>query len=227
MLINEKSKVVMADIDGTLKDLVKENTDALIKTMKQLGGIDMSLRGRFVLSINKLNMYFIKTGLFPTNKIMQRILILIYSALLLKPYVKFRDCYFSNYNKENIWFEGVKEKLENIFTKQNEIYLVTKNIQNKSIEVSFIAHCIKKVVISDNTKRKYYTYKKLIEEQDISKNNLVIIGDNFWDDVLPALAFGVKVIWCDMYNCRLKQVFIKILRIIFKNVFICTNVDRI
>ena len=61
-------------------------------------------------------------------------------------------------------------------------------------------------------------YKSFIEEQNIDKNYAVIIGDNFWDDILPGILLGVNVIWCNKYNSKIKKQAISILKLFFRNI---------
>lgn len=225
-VLNNKN-IIMLDIDGTIKDLVEENTDALIYTMKALNRVDIKLRGKLVLRLNKIITYFIKTGLLPTNSFMQYILLLIYSVLLLKSYSQFKTVYFKRYNEINIFFNGVNKKIEELYGKDKKIYLVTKNVQNRNILKCSDLNVISKLIISENKKSKYYMYNQIMTEFKLSKDSIVIVGDNLWDDVIPALVLGVNVIWCNMYSCKLKQIAIKILCVINKKVLSCDNINRI
>ena len=228
-MLNKSLYAVMMDIDGTIKDLVQENNIALINAMKAMDRVDLRLRGKLVLQINKLNM-FVKTGLLPTNKFMQGVLLLIYSILLLKRYTDFENIYFKEYNKEDIWFDGVDNKLEDLYNNGTSIYLVTKNTQNENIVKDSAMwpsrRFISKLIIGKRRKIKYYLYKQLVDELGISKHTIVIIGDNFWDDILSALILGVNVIWCNMYNSKLKKFAISILEHMSKRVLSSDSVKK-
>ena len=223
----------MVDIDGTIKDLVKENTNALIRTMEFFDNINLKFRGRFVLFINKINMFFVKTGLLPTNKLMLNILLFIYSVMLLKRFKKFKSKYFEEYNKEHIFFEKADEIINSINHNHLTIYMVTKNRQNKYIakvkDVGNNFKCINsiyKIVVGKRNTIKYTVYKSLMQKNGIKKNELVIIGDNFWDDILPAMLLGVKVIWCNMYNSNLKKSAINILKLFNKNIYDYNDIKK-
>ena len=224
--VNNASEI-MLDIDGTIKDLVKENTNALIYTMKIMNRVDLKLRGKFVLWINKINMYLVKTGFLPTNGLMQRILLLFYSILLLKKYNKFRNIYFDEYNKKDIFFDCVDKKMKELYANRKSLYLVTKNIQNENILKYESLNMISRLVVETKKRIKYYTYRDLIEELDVAKENIIIVGDNFWDDVLPALILDLNVIWCNMYNCNLKKIAIKILGSICRKISYCNSIKEI
>jgi len=226
-LVNTNMDIVMLDIDGTIKDLVKENTDAIIKTMKIMDRVDLKLRGKLVLWINKINMYLIKTGLIPTNKFMQSVLLLTYSILLLKRYKQFKNIYFKEYNKEDVFFSGVEEKFDELYSNGKNIYLVTKNIQNQNILKCSNLKGISKLSIGKQKKLKYYAYKTLVEELGLAKKSVIIIGDNLWDDVFPALILGVNVIWCNMYSSKFKKIVISLLSAITKKVISCDDIKMI
>lgn len=235
--------VFFIDIDGTIKDLVKENTDALMRTMAKMGSVDKKLRGKAVFSINKANMYLVKTGLLPTNSIMQKILLFIYSTLLFKSYTRFKEIYFDEYNKEHIFFDSAEKDIEKVCCNNAErVYFVTKNSQNRSIIKSQLLKsydkefCIvvgyknlvtwellyKNKKVSSNygeyyKSTKYAMFKHMIMWWEHDKEKIVVIGDNLFDDVIPALRLGVKVVWCNKYNCKLKKVVAKILTKFCKN----------
>lgn len=221
ILNNVDLYLAMVDIDGTIKDLVEETTNALIRTMESMGNINLKLRGKFVLCVNKINMYFVKTGLLPTNSFMQKTLLLFYSILLLKKYEKFKNKYFEEYNKENVFFECAEEMIDNLHNSQLNVYLVTKNRQNKRIlqlKNTSIVKDISKIIIGRRNVTKYSVFKSFLSNRYIHKDDVLIVGDNFWDDVLPALLLGTTVVWCNMYKSKLKWCIIKILKLFFRNI---------
>lgn len=221
VLDNIKFKFAAVDIDGTIKDLVKENTNALNSVMKKMGNIHLTKRGKFVLYMNKINMYFVKTGMLPTNQFMQNILLFVYSILLLKSYNVFKEIYFEEYNKENIFFECAEEMVNNLSNSDLIVYLMTKNRQNKrmiSLKDNNIIKNTKKIIIGRTNTPKYSMYKSFFSTNYICMDEVLIIGDNFWDDVLPAIILGSTVVWCNMYNSKLKRVVINILKFFFRNI---------
>ena len=221
-----KNKIYTAliDIDGTIKDLVKENNMALVYTMKKMGQVNLTLRGKFVLWINRINMYLVKTGLLPTNKFMQNILIWLYSVLLFKDYAEFKKNYFEAYNKRNIFFKDAEQMMKDVYYNNTSIFLISQNIQNANIttceknefKYSKIMRYVMQVITSPKNIMKYYMYKSFIEDNGIDKNHTVIIGDNFWDDILPGILLGTNVVWCNKYDSKLKNMAIKVLRNIYK-----------
>jgi len=221
ILNNVDLYLAMVDIDGTIKDLVKENTNALIHTMEKMGNINLKLRGKFVLGINKINMYFVKTGLLPTNSFMQKTLLFLYSILLFKKYEIFKQIYFEEYNKENVFFDCAEEMMDNLYSSKLNAYLVTKNRQNKrmlNLKNNYIVRDIHRVIIGKKNITKYSVFKSFLSNRYINYREVLIVGDNFWDDVLPALLLGTTVVWCNMYKSRLKNIVINILKIFFKNI---------
>lgn len=221
--LNSDVHVILLDIDGTIKDLVKENTDALIRTMEAMGRVDSKLRGKFVLFINRIMMTFVKCGLLPTNGIMQGMLLLVYSILLLKKHTEFKKTYFAIYNSINIFFENVDKEIKYVFDNNIDVYLVTKNSQNKSVlDCSFLKGVTD--FVTGGKEFKYYTYRNLVKKLGNSKESIVIIGDNFWDDVLPALILGVKVVWINRYDSKIKKYAIKLITSISKRILTGDNI---
>lgn len=218
--------VIMIDIDGTIKDLAKENTDALINTMKSMDRVDLKNRGKFVLWINKISTYFIKTGFLPTNRIMQNALFFLYSILLGKNYRALKKIYFKDYNRKDIFFDDIEKEFDKIFSNDKQVYLVSKNIQNKSILKYPFLKRVTRLVIGKSRRLKYFVYRNLIGKLGIDKKEILIVGDNFWDDVLPALVLGVNVVWCNMYNSKLKKIVINILSTITHRVISCDRINH-
>ena len=166
-------------------------------------------------------MWFIKTGMLPTNSFMKNILLFIYSVLLLKKYNLFKKIYFEEYNKENIFFECADCMIQNIIACDFTVYLITKNNQNKrmvKLKDNNIIKNTQKIIVGNKKTSKYSMYKAFISTKRISKKYVLIIGDNFWDDVLPGILLGSTVIWCNMYNSKLKKLAINILKLFFRNV---------
>lgn len=223
MSILEDINLFMAtvDIDGTIKDLAKENTNALTSVMKKMGNLHLTLRGKFVLWINKVNMYFVKTGLLPTNSFMRDILLFVYSAFLLKNHKNFKRLYFKEYNKENVFFERAEDMIQNIIDSGLIVYLITKNSQNRRIMALKDNNIVKKklkLIIGNKKTTKYAVYRSFISNKFLQENELLIVGDNFWDDVLPGIFLGATVVWCNMYNSKLKKVVINILKLFFRKI---------
>lgn len=220
-IYNKNISVVLMDIDGTVKDLVKENTDALIRTMKKLNNVDETIRGKLVFGVNKVNMYLVKTGLLPTNYTMQNILLHIYSFMTFKSFKRFKSVYFKEYNREHIFFDNSKDTLRYIYDNDMRMYFVTKNEQNESIlgceELKEFRYKMK-LIVGKSGITKYSVYKEFMRKRGFRKYEVLMVGDNLFDDVIPAILLGINVVWCDMYDCRLKRIVLNILRIFTKKV---------
>lgn len=220
-IYNKNISVVLMDIDGTVKDLVKENTDALIRTMKKLNNVDETIRGKLVFGVNKINMYLVKTGLLPTNYTMQNILLHIYSFMTFKSFKRFKSVYFKEYNREHIFFSNSKDILKDIYDNDMRMYFVTKNEQNESIlgckELEKFRYKMK-LIVGKRGITKYSVYKEFMRKRGFRKYEVLMVGDNLFDDVIPAILLGINVVWRDMYDCRLKRIVLNILRIFTKKV---------
>lgn len=213
--------VVLMDIDGTIKDLVKENTDALTKTLKRLDNVQDTIRGKLVLAINRVNMYLVKTGLLPTNRTMQNILLHVYAFMTFKSFKRFRLNYFKEYNREHMFFDSSKNLLKDIYGSDIRLYFVTKNNQNESVlkcdELKKYKHELR-LIVGKNGITKYSVYKDFLKKRGFKKSEVLIVGDNLFDDIIPAILLGVNAVWRDMYGCKLKRLALNVLRIFTKKV---------
>ena len=72
------AKVIIFDIDGTLKDLCLEHTNAVKSTLCRFGV--NKFKQRLVLALNKLGMYLVKLGFIPTNQSKQNFLCRLHTA---------------------------------------------------------------------------------------------------------------------------------------------------
>lgn len=226
-ILNDKQLYyALVDIDGTIKDLVKESTNALEKTMQYMGNVNLTNRGKFVLWLNKISMYIVKLGILPTNKFMQNILMSAYSLILFKNPKIFTTRYFEEYNKEEVFLGDTNKIIEKLYNKDLVVCMLSKNNQNKNIleknqqsaETKNFAKYVATVCIANNNIIKYFLYKSFMKKRNIYDVEVVIIGDNFFDDVLPAMFLGTKVVWCNKYNSKLKQKLIFFLKFFTKKV---------
>lgn len=199
---------IIFDIDGTLKDLCKEHDNALRLTLKffNIG----RKRKKLICTLNKLAMCMVKVGLFPTNNVMQHILVFVYSLISLRSVKSFSDKYYTNYSKQICLFSG-EQKLLEALNSDKQIYFSTINKQNYNLEECGIPQ--EKIVYTTGI-FKWKTYEKLLKEKKLSKQDVLIVGDNFFDDFLSAKILKVKCLLVNNYNSKLKE---KICRLFSKN----------
>ena len=193
-----KAKVIIFDIDGTLKDLCKEHDNALRLTLScfNVG----KKRTKIIYILNRLAMSMIKVGLFPTNNVMQQILIFAYSIISLKRVKSFYDEYNHNYSKQICLFHGEQELLDTL-NSDKQIYFSTINKQNYNLEECGIPQ--ERIVYTTGI-FKWKTYAKLIKDKRISRKDVLIVGDNIFDDFLSAKIIKVKCLLVNNYNSKLK-----------------------
>ena len=199
-----KAKVVIFDIDGTLKDLCKEHDNALRLTL-----INFNVgkkRTKIIYTLNKLAMFMVKVGLFPTNNIMQQILVLTYSVISLKCAKSFYKEYNENYSIQICLFHG-EQKLLEALNSDKQIYFSTINKQNYNLEECGIPQ--ERIVYTTGI-FKWKTYSKLLEDKKFLRQDVLIVGDNIFDDLLSAKILKVKCLLVNNYNSKLKAKFCKL-----------------
>ena len=200
LIRNYKPKVVIFDIDGTLKDLCKEHSNALKATLKQL---DVGKYKRnLVLAINAFGMVMVKLGVLSTSTSKQNILIRIFAILSGVRLIDFYDKYFENYTRELCLFEGAAELLA-LLNKEKVVYFATINKQNYNLEECGIPQ--ERIMYTEGA-FKEATYNELLKSINVNKSEVLIIGDNLFDDWLSAKHLGVKCLLVNRYNNKLKNV---------------------
>lgn len=198
-------KAVIFDIDGTLKDLCKEHTNALVNTLAQFEV--EGFKKKVILAINKLAMFVVKTGIIPTNHSNQNFLVKIYSYFAGIRHVDFYEQYFENYTSELCLFDGVYELLLSL-NKEKDVYFATINKQNYNLEACGIPQ--ERIMYTEGT-FKTATYNKLLKLFNLEPHEVIIVGDNLFDDFLSAKQLGVKSILVNRYNSKFKDIIGRIL----------------
>ena len=197
---NNSPKAVIFDIDGTLKDLCKEHTNAVKLALNQfeVGAI----RKKAVLAINRVAMYLVKTGLLPTNHSKQNFLVKFYALITGVKVVEFYELYFDNYTKELCLFDGVYELL-NSLGKEKLVCFATINKQNYNLEECGI--CQERIMYTEGA-FKAATYNKLLKRFNLECSEVIIVGDNLFDDFISAKQLGIKCLLVNRYNNKLKSI---------------------
>lgn len=194
-----KIKVVILDIDGTLKDLCLEHNEALVQTLNMSGV--KKWRKNIILCLNEIAMNIVKTGIFPTNGIMQRCLLFVYSIIAGVRLKKFSNNYYINYAKQVKVFNNVNDIL-NSLSSDKKVFFVTVNKQNYNLEECGISS--NNIIYATNT-FKVNAYKKLIKKLGIPKEQVIIIGDNLFDDLLSAKLLRSNCLLVNNYNSKFKN----------------------
>lgn len=201
---NSNASYIIFDIDGTLKDLCKEHTVALRITVEdsKVGKI----RENIVMIFNKLAMAMVKTGLFSTNRRKQNLLIRIFSMIVGIKYKKFSNEYFENYEKQLYLFNETCHILTEL--KGNKtVYFATVNRQNYNFEEYGIPE--ERIIYTDGS-FKIDLYRRILENIGIDKKEVIIVGDNVFDDLISAKLLGTKCLLVNHYNSKLKGVICQI-----------------
>lgn len=201
-----KAEIVVFDIDGTLKDLCAEHSIAVKLSMEEFEG-HKRVRKNLILFVDKIAMNIVKTGLLPTNHIMQNILVFIYSILLNVKFNKFKKTYFAYYKKQLCLFDGAFELIQEL-SKSHDVYFATINKQNYNLEECGISQ-EKIIYVTDKLKKT--TYTRFIKSKGIDKSRVIIVGDNVFDDMLSAKIIKTKHILVNNYNSKVKKIICRVL----------------
>jgi len=204
---NYGAEIVIFDIDGTLKDIVGEHSEALLETLNTIER--KNFRKNIVLLLDRIAMWFIKNGILPTTEKMQHKLTTLYSLVLNEYNDKFKEKYKFFYKRTVIPFISSNALLEELL-KTKKIYFVTINKQKYNLETKLLS---KGKVIYAGDKSKVYAYQRLFKEENIDKEKAIIIGDNILDDINAAKILGVRCLLVDNYNSKIKRFISKVLNV--------------
>lgn len=204
MIEKSKAKVIILDIDGTLKDLCEEHSAALRTTLKECG--TGTIRKKLINFVNSIAMSMVKTGVFSTNRCKQSILIKVFSILSGVKSKQFTDEYFNNYINQIKLFNGAYNLLRAL-DGEKTVYFATINRQNYNLEECGIPQ--NRIVYTEGV-FKVKAYEKILKDIGAEKQDVIVIGDNIFDDVLSAKLLGVKCLLVNHYNSKLKKVMCKL-----------------
>lgn len=197
-------KVIIFDIDGTLKDLCKEHSNALRITLEQFNVTNFKMK--FVLVINMIAMFIVKTGLIPTNHSKQNLLVKFFAVISGISIVDFYDKYFENYGKQCCLFAGVDNLLAYL-NNSKTVYFATTNSQNYNLEEYGIPQ--KRIMYTEGS-FKLATYNRILRRTNVKHEEVLVIGDNLFDDWFSAKRLGVKCLLVNQYNNKLKKIICKL-----------------
>lgn len=192
-------RLIVFDIDGTIKDLYNEHKIALMGAFKKLN-IEKTKRAKFALWLNSIGMTFFKWGCLPTNSLMQNVLIWIMSIVTFKNYKELKRSYYLSYPDKSILFEKIKDQILSL-PFQMDIILASTNNYTLSTK-----HELCNMFYVKELKEK--KYKDIIQKGNVLPENILVVGDNFFDDYIPAKKLGCKTYIVNMYNSKLKDVII-------------------
>lgn len=202
------AEVILLDIDGTIKDLVKEHQTALRITVNGFNR-GKNLRSRLVFFLDKIAMSFVKSGILSTNRDRQEFLLGLYAIILGKSISEFRNLYDTFYNDKAIVFKGIKELLEEVGSKK-KLCFITVNGQNLNIEKLGIK---REDIYCVQSKKKIYEYKTALMMNDLDPEDVLVVGDNIFDDIRPAKKLHCKCLLIDNYKSKFKRFLAKLFKV--------------
>lgn len=192
-------KLIIFDIDGTIKDLYAEHNLALGLALKALA------KNKFCVSValafNKLGMSIFKIGCLPTSLFMQNLLLLIMAVITHTNYYTLKQKYYEYYPAEPLFFDYVKEEIS-FYQKSSTVVLASTNHYTMNMK-----KYIGQTLCVDEPKKKIF--KEIIKDYNVKPCEVLIIGDNFFDDYLPARLLGANVHLVNRYNVNAKRFLIK------------------
>lgn len=206
-IIDGNADIIIFDIDGTLKDLVREHKTALKAGMKNIK--NKKIRKNIVLLLDEVAMWFVKSGILPTNERMKKVLTKLYVFILNEDSEKFKNIYKAHYENTNILFKNI-EKLLNKLLGEKDVYFVTINKQNYNLDSHGI---IQDKIIYTTSQKKIKAYRKLLDDKKFDKRKLLIVGDNLIDDIRAAKKLGIDSLLVDNYDSAVKRFVAKVLNV--------------
>ncbi|MBR6688494.1 MAG: HAD family hydrolase [Clostridia bacterium] len=202
------AEVILLDIDGTIKDLVKEHQTALRITVNGFNR-GKNLRRKLVFFLDKVAMGFVKSGILSTNRDRQEFLLGLYAIILGKSVSEFRNLYDTFYNDKVIVFRGIRELFEEVASKK-KLCFVTVNAQNLNIEKLGIK---REDIYCVQSKKKIYAYKTALMMNDLDPEDVLVVGDNIFDDIKPAKKLHCRCLLIDNYKSKFKRFLAKLFKV--------------
>ena len=68
-------------------------------------------------------------------------------------------------------------------------------------------------IIYTTSQKKINAYQKLLEDKNLNKESLLIVGDNLVDDIRAAKKLGIDSLLVDNYNSTVKRFAAKLLNV--------------
>ena len=167
------------------------------------------IRKKAVLLLDKVAMWFVKTGILPTNERMKKILTNVYAIILNEKFESFKMEYKLYYENVNIIFNNIEKLLKELLV-EKEVYFVTINKQNYNLDAHGI---VQDRIIYTTSQKKINAYEKLLEDKSLNKDSLLIVGDNLVDDIRAAKKLGIDSLLVDNYGSDIKRFVAKLLNV--------------
>lgn len=198
LLSNKSISYIFVDVDGVIKDLYSEHSQALNDTICMFSQ-NKKRRKRFILRLNMLTRPLIACGIIPTSSMMQKFLLLTYSIILFENPKKFFNAYKDFYKNKTCMFKEVVDCINSL----NSYTIIFVSMNSQSMNLSKYGLCDFEIYISKYNKTGLI--KSIIDEKGIKKEEVLIIGDNYLHDYIPARLLKVDYVIVDCYDNKFKQ----------------------
>ncbi len=190
----EKSKLLLVDLDGTLIDF--KQLDNLI-----IGAIFRDNPN--ILKIDKLLWKINSLDVFGNGYNGLKLRLAFYSFFTRRKYKEVKKSYKYNYstNARRLLLYTIQEEFEDIISSDRKMIIVTKNVYAEKIldDVDSIigkdlAKNIKLIILEKNKK------KVINQIKSEYKDNILVIGNNLFDDIISSWREGLPYIYIGKSN---------------------------
>lgn len=82
-------------------------------------------------------------------------------------------------------YDGVKDTLNQIKQQKILVTLGNKDVQQYKIDSAHVYDCVNKIYIVNQ--KNVETYKKILEDMNLDPTTTIMVGDNLYTDILPAI----------------------------------------
>ena len=121
-------------------------------------------------------------------------------------YKKANELFKEGFAKTSALMPNAYEVVKYLYDKGYKIYVITNGIvelQKPRIMNSAIASYISNIIISEQvgvSKPNYKIFNILLEKENLTSNEVIMVGDSLEKDVKGAQSANIKAIWYNPYN---------------------------
>ena len=202
-------KNFLFDMDDTLKDFTNEDKIILNKIHKVLD-IDKTIRCKILNLINTIAFKVKDTGLIKTNLNTLDIRLKIYSKILGVSLKKYSEEYYKFLDEIVLLFAGTKNIIEKLKEHNCNVYIITNNPTSKKIALDLNIPN-ENIYVLTTKENKYQVMQRIINENNLIKEQTVMVGDNLVEDIYNARKNKITSVWIN-YEDRLINLFSNFIR---------------
>ncbi len=200
-------KAVLLDVDNTLMDFNACAEQSLVNTFKEYNLKFSEEYHKIFFAENDKLWLELEKGTIDKEYLHKVRFEIIFGKLgIHADAIAFDKSYMHNLSLSNCLIDGAIDLLE--YLKKKYVLCIASNgtayVQKGRLKITGIDRYIEKMFISDNIgfpkpSPKFFDYC-MSDLEDISKDEIVMIGDSISADISGAINYGIKTIWFDYYN---------------------------